>query len=44
MYNPNQVRVGDTRKITVKEGDPKGKHVVLVDDMVQSGGTLLETG
>jgi phosphoribosylpyrophosphate synthetase len=38
------VRYGDSRRITVKEGEAKGKHVVLVDDMIQSGGTLLETG
>ena len=23
-------------------GDPKGKHVVIVDDLVQTGGTLIE--
>ena len=28
----------------MKEGDPVGKHVILVDDMIQSGGTLLECG
>jgi len=39
-----KVRYGDSRKITVKEGNPKDKHIVLVDDMIQSGGTLLETG
>lgn len=26
----------------LKEGDPKGRHVVIVDDLVQSGGTLIE--
>lgn len=26
----------------LKEGEPKGRHVVIVDDLVQSGGTLLE--
>jgi hypothetical protein len=31
------------RVITIMEGDPsKGKHVVIVDDLVQSGGTLFE--
>lgn len=39
-----KVRSGESRKITVKEGSAKGKHCVLVDDMVQSGGTLLECG
>lgn len=35
-------REGDKRVIQVAEGDPVGKHVVLIDDLVQSGGTLLE--
>ncbi|GFR65868.1 ribose-phosphate pyrophosphokinase 4-like [Elysia marginata] len=25
-------------------GDPKGKHVVIIDDLVQTGGTLKECG
>eukprot|EP00286_Rhodomonas_abbreviata_P029191 CAMPEP_0181297700 /NCGR_PEP_ID=MMETSP1101-20121128/5385_1 /TAXON_ID=46948 /ORGANISM="Rhodomonas abbreviata, Strain Caron Lab Isolate" /LENGTH=335 /DNA_ID=CAMNT_0023402665 /DNA_START=34 /DNA_END=1037 /DNA_ORIENTATION=- len=39
-----KVRSGDQRKITVKEGNAKGKDCVLVDDMIQSGGTLIECG
>uniref|UniRef100_A0A7S4KYV8 Phosphoribosyltransferase domain-containing protein n=1 Tax=Guillardia theta TaxID=55529 RepID=A0A7S4KYV8_GUITH len=39
-----KVRTGDERKITVKEGNAKGKHCVLVDDLIQSGGTLIECG
>uniref|UniRef100_A0A7S0M3Y7 Phosphoribosyltransferase domain-containing protein n=1 Tax=Cryptomonas curvata TaxID=233186 RepID=A0A7S0M3Y7_9CRYP len=39
-----KVRQGNERKITIKEGDAAGRHVVLVDDMIQSGGTLLECG
>mmetsp|Transcript_9143 Transcript_9143/g.22523 ORF Transcript_9143/g.22523 Transcript_9143/m.22523 type:complete len:345 (-) Transcript_9143:140-1174(-) len=39
-----KVRQGDKRLVTLKEGDPKGKHVVIVDDLVQSGGTLIECG
>mmetsp|Transcript_8665 Transcript_8665/g.21345 ORF Transcript_8665/g.21345 Transcript_8665/m.21345 type:complete len:490 (+) Transcript_8665:171-1640(+) len=30
------------RTVVVKEGSAQGKHVVIVDDMVQSGGTLYE--
>jgi phosphoribosylpyrophosphate synthetase len=30
--------------VTLKEGEPRGKHVVIVDDLVQSGGTLIECG
>jgi len=37
-----KVREGDKRIVTLKEGHPKGKHVVIVDDLVQSGGTLIE--
>ncbi|XP_010533914.1 PREDICTED: ribose-phosphate pyrophosphokinase 3, chloroplastic isoform X2 [Tarenaya hassleriana] len=38
----NKVRIGDKRIVRVKEGDAEGRHVVIVDDLVQSGGTLLE--
>lgn len=33
---------GSERRIKIKEGDVLGKHVVIVDDLVQSGGTMLE--
>jgi len=32
----------DKRITTVKEGNPKGFHCIVVDDLVQSGGTLIE--
>lgn len=38
----HKVREGNQRVVTVKEGDPAGKHVVIVDDLVMTGGTLLE--
>ncbi|RWV78112.1 hypothetical protein GW17_00060973, partial [Ensete ventricosum] len=38
----NKVREGDRRIVRLKEGDPRGRHVVIVDDLVQSGGTLIE--
>ncbi|KAK6134994.1 hypothetical protein DH2020_031278 [Rehmannia glutinosa] len=38
----NKVREGDKRFVRIKEGDPAGCHVVIVDDLVQSGGTLIE--
>ncbi|KAA0034283.1 ribose-phosphate pyrophosphokinase 4-like [Cucumis melo var. makuwa] len=37
-----KVREGDQRIVRLKEGEPKGRHVVIVDDLVQSGGTLRE--
>ncbi|KAJ8438530.1 hypothetical protein Cgig2_024619 [Carnegiea gigantea] len=37
-----KVREGDQRIVRLKEGDPGGRHVVIVDDLVQSGGTLTE--
>lgn len=37
-----KVREGDKRIVRLKEGDPSGCHVVIVDDLVQSGGTLIE--
>lgn len=37
-----KVRDGNKRIVRLKEGEPKGRHVVIVDDLVQSGGTLIE--
>ena len=37
-----KVRDGDKRIVQIKEGVPSGRHVVIVDDLVQSGGTLIE--
>ncbi|KAG9149959.1 hypothetical protein Leryth_010022 [Lithospermum erythrorhizon] len=37
-----KVREGDKRIVRLKEGDPADCHVVIVDDLVQSGGTLIE--
>jgi len=35
---------GDARTVTIQDGNAKGKHIVIVDDLVQTGGTLYETG
>ncbi|KAK6186865.1 hypothetical protein SNE40_006130 [Patella caerulea] len=40
----NKIRDQDKRIVQVKEGNPAGKHVVIVDDLVQTGGTLIECG
>lgn len=37
-----KVRDGAKRLVQIKEGEPRGRHVVIVDDLVQSGGTLIE--
>jgi len=37
----NKIRQGNERIISIKDGDPTGYHVFIVDDLVQSGGTLI---
>lgn len=39
-----KTRDGDKRAITVQDGNPKNKKVLIVDDLVQTGGTLYECG
>merc|ERR1719397_727505 len=34
-------REGDKRIVSVKDGNPNGRDVVIVDDLVQTGGTLV---
>ena len=38
-----KVRKGGKRSVSIKEGEPAGRHAVIVDDLVMTGGTLLET-
>lgn len=35
---------GDSRTVTIQDGNADGKNIVIVDDLVQTGGTLYETG
>lgn len=37
-----KVRDGAKRIVRLKEGQPDGRHVVIVDDLVQSGSTIIE--
>lgn len=37
-----KTRVGDKRIVHVQDGSAEGKNVVIVDDLVQTGGTLYE--
>lgn len=39
-----KTRDGEKRVVTIQDGNTKGKHVVIVDDLVQTGGTLFECG
>jgi ribose-phosphate pyrophosphokinase len=38
----SKVRQGDKRIVTIKEGNPHGYHCVIVDDLVKTGGTIIE--
>lgn len=38
----HKVRERDKRRVIIKEGNPAGKHVVIVDDLVMTGGTLFQ--
>ncbi|MFA5962061.1 MAG: ribose-phosphate diphosphokinase [Parcubacteria group bacterium] len=39
----NKVKMPDgTKVVTIKEGDPRGKYIIMVDDLILSGGTLIE--
>lgn len=38
----DKVREGVNRIITIKEWDPDGKDVLLIDDLIQTGGTIRE--
>jgi len=39
-----KVRDGDKRIVSIQDGDPKGMLIIIVDDLVQTGGTLYECG
>lgn len=37
-----KIRDGNERIVTIKEGECKDRHVVIVDDLVKTGGTLIQ--
>lgn len=37
-----KVRDGEKRIVTIQDGNPKDLHCVIIDDLVQTGGTLIE--
>merc|ERR1712048_278805 len=39
-----KIREGETRIVRITEGDAVGHHVLIVDDLTRSGGTLAECG
>jgi len=38
----HKIREKNKRKVTIKEGNPAGKHVIIVDDLVMTGETLIQ--
>ncbi|MEJ2643155.1 MAG: phosphoribosyltransferase family protein, partial [Desulfosarcinaceae bacterium] len=38
----HKVRDGERREVQIKEGNPRGRHTVIIDDLVMTGGTLRE--
>lgn len=36
-------RIGDKRVVSIREGDPRDRDVLIVDDLIQSGGTIRES-
>ena len=42
LITAHKVREKHERRVTIKEGSPAGKHVVIVDDLVMTGGTLMQ--
>jgi phosphoribosylpyrophosphate synthetase len=39
-----KTRDGDKRVVIIQDGEPLDRHVIIIDDLVQTGGTLFECG
>lgn len=42
LITAHKVRDHEGRKVIIREGDPRDRHVVIVDDLVMTGGTLIQ--
>ncbi len=42
MITAHKVRDHDGRRVIIREGQPRGKHVIIVDDLVMTGETMIE--
>jgi ribose-phosphate pyrophosphokinase len=42
LITAHKVRDHEGRKVIIREGNPMGRHVVIVDDLVMTGGTLFQ--
>jgi adenine/guanine phosphoribosyltransferase-like PRPP-binding protein len=36
-----KVRTGDIRRVTIQDGSADGKHVIIIDDLVQTGNSSI---
>ncbi|MFP4107477.1 MAG: ribose-phosphate diphosphokinase [Desulfonatronovibrio sp.] len=42
LITAHKIREGNGRRVIIQEGRPQGRHVVIVDDLVMTGGTLIK--
>ncbi|WP_150112214.1 ribose-phosphate diphosphokinase [Desulfonatronovibrio hydrogenovorans] len=42
LVTAHKVREKDGRRVVIRDGEPRGRHVVIVDDLVMTGGTLIQ--
>ncbi|EFI33648.1 ribose-phosphate pyrophosphokinase [Desulfonatronospira thiodismutans ASO3-1] len=42
LITAHKVRDKDGRRVIIREGEPRGRNVIVVDDLVMTGGTLIK--